>query len=166
MTSSKSKPQNLWAKCLRSEFIPLLLRKTPQQDWTGDSLEKLTAWWWKLEKQTKHRPSWVTSLSGLPWILLSSAPVLPVSLLCFALPASSLSSPTWRKAACLDSLILCLLLTRREKRSCFQKMLPGAAEATAIRSGPDAQGWWLDNRAAWDTRGGFGRFPRAGTRAG
>lgn len=45
-------------------------------------------------------------------------------------------------------------------------MLPGAAEATAIRSGPNGQGWWLDNRAARDAQGGLSRFPMAGNCAG
>lgn len=67
---------------------------------------------------------------------------------------------------CLNSLILCLLLTRRQKRSCLQKMLPGAAEAAAIRSGPNGQDWWLDSRAAWDATLGLSRFPMAGTCAG
>lgn len=71
-----------------------------------------------------------------------------------------------RVVTCMNSLILWLLLTRRQKRSCLRKMLPGAAEATAIRSGPNGQGWWLDNRAAWDAQGGLSRFPMAGNCAG
>lgn len=45
-------------------------------------------------------------------------------------------------------------------------MLPGVAEARAIRSGPNGQGWWLDDRAAWEAQGGLSRFPMAGTCAG
>lgn len=67
---------------------------------------------------------------------------------------------------CLNSLILCLLLTRKEKRSCLENMLSGAVEATAIRSSPNGHGWWLDNREAWDAQGGVSRFPTAGTCTG
>lgn len=148
----------------------MLLRKTPQQNEQGIHLRNfnmLAVGMWRINKTPaipRHkslRSSLGFSQICFCFLCLSSRPST-------ATPALFQAQTGEKKhvVTCMHSLILWLLLTRRQKRSCLRKMLPGAAEATAIRSGPNGQGWWLDNRAAWEAQSGLSRFPTAGNCAG
>lgn len=134
--------------------MPLLLRKTPELDWTGEGIP------------FRHQQSGGGHLESQQSACLPRSQVFPLflglfsDLFCCCCPPMppSLSLPStlslslfqaqWEEGASTwqlpESLNPSLLLTRREKRSCLQKRPPGAAEATAIRSGPsgrDVAGW-------------------------
>lgn len=158
MTSSNSKPQNLLGQ-MPEEWIHshYSLGKHHSKTEQGIPLKtnNLALGTWGVNE--KHLPSRVPTLSTLPWIFLRPIFVFPglSALPSTPFPAHFQAQPGGKKyiVTCLNSLILWLLLTRREKRSCLQKRLPGAAEATAIRSSPNGPGRWLNNRAAEGAQG-------------
>lgn len=139
---SKANLRNFWAK-FQKLTSPLPTKKHHRKLNEGFPGETLLPRHWSLEiKLIPSHPGRAPQLfSELLFHKLLFSSLYPPA---FSSYQDSLSSPNWHEeagASMPSSLILWLLLTRREKRSCLEKVLPGAAEATAIRRGPNSQGW-------------------------
>lgn len=153
---SKTNLRNIWTK-FQKGISPLLGGGGTQKPEWGIPLKDIRTQVLELEEKAYPLPSKVPSPSTLLQIVLASG-FFPLSLSSLPfLPAKThFQDPTGRR----KQVRACLLpnpwrlLTRREKRSCLEKVLPGAAEATAIRRGPNGQGWWRATRVAGRAEGG------------